>query len=91
RGAFYVFPKIDLARRGVGRRSWKDDQQFVVDLLNETGVLTVHGSGFGSAYGSGHFRVVYLPPEEVLEKAMDLLECFVATASSSSAAAPSRA
>ena len=71
RGAFYAFPKIDLKGR------WKDDQQFVIDLLNSTGVLTVHGSGFGSAYGSGHFRIVYLAPEEILEKAMDKLESFL--------------
>jgi aspartate/methionine/tyrosine aminotransferase len=70
RGAFYVFPKIDLGRR------WKDDQQFVIDLLNNTGVLTVHGSGFGKAYGYGHFRIVYLAPEDLLEKAMDQLERF---------------
>jgi aspartate/methionine/tyrosine aminotransferase len=71
RGAFYVFPKINLGTR------WKDDQQFVIDLLNSTGVLTVHGSGFGSAYGAGHFRIVYLAPEEMLEKAMDRLERFM--------------
>jgi alanine-synthesizing transaminase len=71
RGAFYVFPKVNLGTR------WKDDQHFVVDLLNSTGVLTVHGSGFGSTYGSGHFRIVYLPPEEMLEKAMDRLERFM--------------
>jgi aspartate/methionine/tyrosine aminotransferase len=71
RGAFYVFPEIDLDSR------WKDDLQFVVDLLQETGVLTVHGSGFGTAFGAGHFRIVYLPSEEVLEQAMDKLEYFV--------------
>ena len=71
RGAFYVFPEINLGTR------WRDDQHFVVDLLNNTGVLTVHGSGFGAAYGSGHFRIVYLPPEHTLEKAMDRLERFM--------------
>lgn len=71
RGAFYVFPKLNLGTR------WKDDQQFVIDLLNSTGVLTVHGSGFGSTYGSGHFRIVYLAPEEMLERAMDKLERFI--------------
>jgi alanine-synthesizing transaminase len=72
-GAFYIFAKINLDSR------WKDDKQFVIDLLNNTGVLTVHGSGFGSTYGSGHFRIVYLPPEEMLEKAMDKLERFLNT------------
>jgi alanine-synthesizing transaminase len=70
-GAFYVFPKVYL------NRCWEDDQQFVLDLLNKTGVLTVHGSGFGKAFGSSHFRIVYLPKEEVLEHAMDKLERFM--------------
>ena len=70
-GAFYVFPKINLDSR------WKDDKQFVLDLLNNTGVLTVHGSGFGTAFGAGHFRIVYLPTEEVLVQAMDKLERFI--------------
>ena len=70
-GAFYVFPKVYL------NRCWEDDQQFVLDLLNKTGVLTVHGSGFGRAFGSSHFRIVYLPNEEVLEQAMDKLERFM--------------
>jgi alanine-synthesizing transaminase len=71
KGAFYVFPEINLDSR------WKDDLQFVVDLLKKTGVLTVHGSGFGTAFGAGHFRIVYLPSEQVLEQAMDKLEYFV--------------
>jgi aspartate/methionine/tyrosine aminotransferase len=70
-GAFYVFPKIHL------NSCWKDDQHFVLDLLNKTGVLTVHGSGFGKAFGASHFRIVYLPKEDVLEEAMDRLELFM--------------
>ena len=71
RGAFYVFPKINLDNH------WEDDQQFVIDLLNKTGVLTVHGSGFGAKYGSGHFRIVYLAREDTLKRAMDNLEHFL--------------
>ena len=72
KGAFYVFPKIDLGGR------WRNDLDFVIDLLNTTGVLTVHGSGFGSTFGSDHFRIVYLAKEEILEQAMDKLENFLA-------------
>lgn len=72
KGAFYVFPKINLD----GTR-WKSDADFVIDLLRSTGVVTVHGSGFGKQYGFGHFRIVYLPPLEVLEDAMDRLENFM--------------
>ena len=75
RGAFYVFPKIELEHR------WKDDREFVLDLLNSTGVLTVQGSGFGREFGAGHFRIVYLPPENVLEEAMDKLEIFISRSS----------
>ena len=68
-GAFYTFPKI-LHNR------WKDDKDFVLNLLNKTGILTVHGSGFGEL-GRGHFRIVYLPKEPVLQEAMDKLRDFV--------------
>ena len=68
-GAFYTFPKILLNR-------WKDDKDFVLDLLDKTGILTVHGSGFGEL-GKGHFRIVYLPNEQVLQEAMDKLSNFI--------------
>jgi len=34
-------------------------------------VLFVHGSGFGEAEGTQHFRVVFLPPMEILSEAFD--------------------
>ncbi|MBS7621033.1 aminotransferase class I/II-fold pyridoxal phosphate-dependent enzyme [Candidatus Bathyarchaeota archaeon] len=70
--AFYVFPKI----HGVGSR-WKTDLEFVLDLLKETGVLFVHGSGFCPVYGAGHVRGVFLPPIEILEEAFNLLESYM--------------
>jgi len=71
-GAFYVFPRVD----GVGSR-WKTDEEFARKLLEETGVLVVHGSGFDPVYGSKHFRAVILPPVETLETALDGLEQFM--------------
>ena len=73
KGAFYFFPKVD----GIGSK-WRDDMAFVRDLLEHTGIVFVHGSGFGSAYGSGHFRGVFLPPIETLEKTFDRLDSFMA-------------
>ena len=69
-GAFYAFPKIENNR-------FASDKEFVLELLRQKGVLTVHGSGFGAQYGSGHFRVVYLPNMEILESAMNKIEDFV--------------
>lgn len=70
KGAFYAFPKIEDNRFGT-------DKEFVQKLLEQKGVLTVHGSGFGEKYGSGHFRLVYLPSLEVLDSAMNKIEEFV--------------
>ncbi|ABX12073.1 pyridoxal phosphate-dependent aminotransferase [Nitrosopumilus maritimus] len=70
KGSFYAFPKIEDNRFGT-------DKEFVTKLLESKGVLTVHGSGFGEQYGSGHFRLVYLPSLEILDSAMNKIEEFV--------------
>jgi aspartate/methionine/tyrosine aminotransferase len=70
--AFYVFPKI----HEVGSR-WKTDMEFALDLLRQTGVLFVHGSGFDPTYGAGHVRGVILPPIETLEQALNEMERFM--------------
>lgn len=59
-GAFYAFPKLE---------NIVDDNKFIVDLIKETGVVVVPGTGFGQMPGTSHFRAVFLPQEEVLEKA----------------------
>jgi aspartate/methionine/tyrosine aminotransferase len=71
-GAFYIFPKI----HDVGIR-WRTDMQFVVELLKETGVLIVNGSGFDPIYGKGHARLVFLPPIQELEEAFNGIEQFM--------------
>ncbi len=69
KGSFYAFPKIEDNR-------FSTDKEFVTKLLETKGVLTVHGSGFGKQYGSGHFRLVYLPSLEILDSAMNKIEEF---------------
>ncbi|MHA1137369.1 MAG: aminotransferase class I/II-fold pyridoxal phosphate-dependent enzyme [Candidatus Thorarchaeota archaeon] len=69
--AFYIMPKIELQDR------WKNDTEFVLDVLNSTGVVFVPGSGFGAEYGAGHFRSVFLPPPEMIDEAMNRLEGFM--------------
>jgi len=59
-GAFYAFPKIETD---------KTDFEFVTGLIKETGVVVVHGSGFGQVPGTRHFRVVFLPEDDILRRA----------------------
>jgi alanine-synthesizing transaminase len=65
-GAFYAFPSIDV----------KDDNHFAIELMKETGVVIVPGKGFGQKPGTSHFRIVILPPEEILKEAFDLIGDF---------------
>ncbi len=70
RGAFYAFPKIEHSK-------YSTDEEFVLSLLDSKGVLAVHGSGFGKKYGSGYFRLVFLPTLDTLNSALDKIENFV--------------
>jgi len=70
KGAFYAFPKIE-------HNKYKSDRDFVLGLLRTKGVLTVHGSGFGTKYGSGYFRLVFLPDIQTLDSALNNIEEFV--------------
>ncbi len=57
--AFYVLPSVQLP-------PGHTDEQFVLALLRETGILVVHGSGFGMPAEDGFFRVVFLAsPDEL--------------------------
>ena len=62
KGAFYAFPSINL---GV------DDRTFCAKVIQETGAIIVPGSGFGQKQGTEHFRVVFLPNEDILSRACD--------------------
>ncbi|NOX58585.1 MAG: aminotransferase class I/II-fold pyridoxal phosphate-dependent enzyme [Planctomycetes bacterium] len=68
--AFYAFPRLDL---GI------DDETFVQKLVRETGTVCVHGSGFGQRPGTQHFRVVFLAPEDTLNRAFDNIEAIART------------
>ena len=70
-GAFYMFVKLTDER-------WSnDDKAFVLQLLHEQHVLVVHGSGFSSEKGKGHFRLVFLPDVETLNIAFDRIDTFL--------------
>ncbi|WP_304237276.1 pyridoxal phosphate-dependent aminotransferase [Jiulongibacter sediminis] len=68
KGSMYVFPKIDLKKFNI-----ESDEQFTLDLLTEHHVLVVPGSGFNT-FDKSHFRVVFLPNADTLNKAIGEIE-----------------
>jgi alanine-synthesizing transaminase len=66
RAAFYVLPSVTLP-------PGRTDEDFVLALLRETGILCVNGSGFGVEPTAGFFRIVCLaPPSELAAIYRDL-------------------
>jgi len=69
--AFYVMPSVTLPKG-------KTDEDYVLALLNATGILCVHGSGFGLPAEQGSFRIVFLAPVDELAAIYDDMASFTA-------------
>ncbi len=65
KGALYLFPKFDLEAF-----TFKDDNDFVMSLLEEQKILVVGGQGF-NFIRKDHFRIVFLQHVEQLTIALD--------------------
>jgi aspartate/methionine/tyrosine aminotransferase len=61
RAAFYALPSVALP-------PGRTDEEYVLTLLRETGILCVNGSGFGVPATDGFFRVVFLANPTDLEQ-----------------------
>lgn len=70
-GALYLFPRLDPEMYVI-----KDDQQFVLELLEDQHLLLVQGTGFNLPT-TDHLRIVTLPPVDVLENAIGRLATFL--------------
>ncbi len=68
-GAFYAFARL---------HGEMPDDIWARELMQETGVVVVPGSGFGQREGTRHFRIVLLPPLDVIEEACRLIAGFMA-------------
>ena len=69
--ALYMFPKLDRAMYPI-----EDDQQFILELLQETHVMLVQGTGFNWPTPD-HFRIVFLPHEDDLREAISRVAKFL--------------
>jgi aspartate aminotransferase len=74
-GAFYVFPSMQGLIGKVSPKGAKigNDEDFVIALLEETGVAAVHGSAF---IYPGHFRISYATSTELLKEACARIQKF---------------
>lgn len=71
-GALYMFPRLDPEIYPI-----QDDQQFFLEVLQETKVMLVQGTGFNWPHPD-HFRIVFLPHEADLREAINRLATFLA-------------
>ena len=69
--ALYMFPRLDPKVYPI-----QDDQQFFLELLQETKVMLVQGTGFNWA-DTDHFRIVFLPHEDDLREAIARIAKFL--------------
>ena len=76
-GAFYVFPSCKrlLGKTSAAGTRLETDEDFVMALLEETGVALVHGAAFGLP---GHFRLSYAASNAELEEAIRRIQSFCA-------------
>ena len=78
-GAMYAFPKIDIpekAKEAAEAAGKPADTFYCLHLLEDTGIITVPGSGFGQLPGTHHLRTTILPREEVMEGFVDKFKTF---------------
>lgn len=71
KAALYLFPRLDPKMYPI-----KDDQQFVLEMLEEQKVLVVQGTGFNWAQ-TDHFRAVFLPNSDDLTEAIGRIARFL--------------
>ena len=69
-GAMYAFPKIQFTPKAIEVAEKKNvaaDLLYCMEMVDETGILTVPGSGFGQKDGTHHFRMTNLvtPTEDM--------------------------
>ena len=69
--ALYMFPRLDPAVYPIA-----DDRQFFLELLKQTRVMLVQGTGFNWP-APDHFRIVFLPHEDDLREAVGRIAKFL--------------
>ena len=79
-GAMYGFPRVHFSQKFIDSAKSQGKQPdflYCLDMVNETGIMTVPGSGFGQEDGTYHFRITNLvTPTERMGQVLDNLKVF---------------
>jgi alanine transaminase len=78
-GAMYAFPRIHLPAKAIEKAKsvgQAPDVFYAFQLLENTGICVVPGSGFGQRPGTYHFRTTILPQKDMIVSMLDRLKAF---------------
>jgi glutamate--glyoxylate aminotransferase len=78
-GAMYSFPQLRLPKKALAAAKAAGkapDVFYCLALVEQTGISTVPGSGFGQAPGTFHLRTTILPTEEKMADVVKRLQKF---------------
>ena len=79
-GAMYAFPRVRFSQKCIDsakQQGKEPDFLYCMDMVNETGIMTVPGSGFKQQPGTYHFRITNLvTPTGKMEQVLDNLKRF---------------
>ena len=76
KGSMYCFPSVKMPPgvfKEAEQRGVSPDAVYAVSLLEKTGICVVPASGFGQKDGRFGFRTTFLPSEEEMSKAVDMI------------------
>lgn len=76
-GAMYAFPSITFSPKVIEISKGKPDLFYCMEVLKNTGIVIIPGSGFKQREGTYHFRItILILPDEKLEKTLQNLKRF---------------
>jgi len=78
-GAMYAMPSVRFSLRAI--QAAKDlgmpaDKFYALQVLENTGIIVVPGSGFGQQPGTYHFRITILSPESSIREILERFKAF---------------
>jgi len=81
-GSMYAFPRIRLPEKAISAAASAGkagDALYAMELLEATGICVVPGSGFGQEEGTLHFRTTFLPEDDKIDLAIQMMSDFHAS------------